>query len=157
MPRQDRKRSTRDRRDLHRVRDGLNRLSEVKMNASLRHELQMIAFIRGLVERGRLTGEATERVRETRIHMIGAENVMVDLGVASKTNAERDFLEHLRDLGRASADAWLVESYDGLGRRSTVDLEERFLRRTFRRGAGASPLEPAAASSRAGRASGRPT
>jgi NTE family protein len=116
----------------------LNRLNEITMNASLRHELQMIAFIRGLVESGRLTGEATALVRETRIHMIGAEDVMVDLGVASKMNAERDFLEHLRKIGRARADAWLAENFAALGERSTIDLEERFLRRTFRRNSGGS-------------------
>ncbi len=111
----------------------LNRLNEVTMNASLRHELQLIAVMQELIESGRLSGDATKGLRRTRIHMIAAADTMTSLGVASKFNGEFEFLEYLRDVGRACADAWLAENFDLLGRRSSVDLEATFLRGTSRR------------------------
>ena len=100
-----------------------NRLNEIAMNASLRHELRMIAFTQRLIASGGLTGKATELVRETHLHMIADEDVMVNLGVASKMNGERDFLEYLKNVGRARADAWLTANFEAIGSRSTIDLD----------------------------------
>jgi NTE family protein len=111
----------------------LNRLNEITMNASLHHELQLIAFVQKLVESGQLTGEATAALRRTRVHMISSEDIMVELGVASKMNGELEFLQHLRDIGRGRTDAWLAENYQLLGQRSSIDVAERFLRPTSRR------------------------
>ena len=61
------------------------------------------------------------------IHMIGDEEGMKPLGVTSKFNAERDFLEHLKAAGRASAERWLEATSDDLGVRSSVDVRETFL------------------------------
>ena len=69
-----------------------NRLNEIAMNASLRHELRMIAFTQRLIASGGLTGEATKLVRETHLHMIADEDIMVKLGVACKMNGEVAFL-----------------------------------------------------------------
>jgi NTE family protein len=100
----------------------LNRLNEIAMNASLRHELRLIAFIQRLIASGELTGAATTFVRKTHIHMIADENAMAGLGVASKMNGEMAFLEYLKSVGRASADAWLATNFGAIGSRSTVDL-----------------------------------
>ena len=113
--------------------DILNRLNEITMNASLNHELHIIAFVQKLVESGQLTGEATAALRRTRVHMISSEDIMVELGVASKMNGELEFLQHLRDIGRGRTDAWLAENYQLLGQRSSIDVAERFLRPTSRR------------------------
>jgi NTE family protein len=48
---------------------------------------------------------------------------MTKLGASSKLNGEWAFLSFLRDEGRATADAFLAEHGDDLGRRSTLDLE----------------------------------
>ena len=93
------------------------------MNASLRHELRMIAFTQRLIASGGLTGKATELVRETHLHMIADEDVMVNLGVASKMNGEIAFLEYLKNVGRARADAWLTANFEAIGSRSTIDLD----------------------------------
>ena len=100
-----------------------NRLNEIAMNASLRHELRMIAFTQRLIASGGLTGEATKLVRETHLHMIADEDVMVNLGVASKMNGEIAFLEYLMNVGRARADAWLTANFEAIGSRSTIDLD----------------------------------
>jgi NTE family protein len=110
-----------------------NRLNEVTMNAALRHELQLIAFMQGLIESGGLSGDATLGLRRTRIHMIAAEEIMAELGVASKMNGEIAFLEHLKDVGRTAASEWLAKNFHLVGRQSSVDLEATFLRGRSRR------------------------
>ena len=45
----------------------------------------------------------------------------------SKLNADWEFLPHLRDVGRARAEAWLAGDFDGVGVRSTVDIREKYL------------------------------
>jgi NTE family protein len=113
---------TRD-RPLHTASAILNRLNEITMNASLRHELRLIAFIQRLIASGGLSGEATKLVRKTHLHMIAAEDVMVQLGVASKMSGERAFFEYLKEVGRASADTWLAANFASLGLRSTIELD----------------------------------
>jgi NTE family protein len=115
----------------------LNRLNEITMNASLRHELQLIAVIQDLIAAGRLKGAATTMLRKTHVHMIAAETTMAELGAASKMSGERAFLEHLRDVGRACADAWLAANFEALGQRSSVDLKRLSRGRTFAPAAGA--------------------
>jgi NTE family protein len=41
-------------------------------------------------------------------------------------NAEWDFLTHLRDLGRETAETWLDAHFDDVGERGTVDLRSMF-------------------------------
>jgi NTE family protein len=38
-----------------------------------------------------------------------------------------DFLLHLKAIGRQAADQWLAGHFDGIGRRSTIDIKEKFL------------------------------
>src|SRR5262249_19068929 len=68
------------------------------------------------------TGEATKLVRETHLHMIADEDVLGNLGVASKMNGEIAFLEYLKNVGRARADAWLTTNFEAIGSRSTINL-----------------------------------
>ena len=44
--------------------------------------------------------------------------------MSSKMNAEWPFLCHLRDQGRRTAEAWLAEHVEDLGKRSTLDVEQ---------------------------------
>jgi NTE family protein len=62
-----------------------------------------------------------------RIRLIGDEEGMKALGVTSKFNAERAFLEHLKAAGRASAERWLEATIDHLGVRSSVDVRGTLL------------------------------
>ena len=52
---------------------------------------------------------------------------MTGLGVASKLNADWEFITHLRDEGRKRGEEWLHENYDKLGTESTVDIHAKFL------------------------------
>ena len=57
-----------------------------------------------------------------RVHSVTNE-IMKELSASSKMIAEWDFLCLLRDKGRASAQSFLVQHVDNLGRRSTLDLD----------------------------------
>jgi len=54
--------------------------------------------------------------------LVGAEAEMCGLGASSKLNADRDFLDYLRDLSHAKAQAWLDEHFDMAGRESSADI-----------------------------------
>src|SRR4051794_40484684 len=102
----------------------MNRINEISFNSSLMREMRAISFVNTLIENGTLRGERMKRVH---IHAIEAEDLMQALGVASKLNADLDFLLHLHAIGRARAEAWLAHDLAEVGRRSTVDLQDRYL------------------------------
>jgi len=97
----------------------LNRLNEVSFNATLMKELRMIALLRQVADPG--SGEGA-RWAGMRMHRVMTE-MMTDLGYSSKLNAERAFLQMLRDEGRRAAGAFLDAHADDLGQRSTADLD----------------------------------
>ncbi|MGE0725821.1 MAG: patatin-like phospholipase family protein [Alphaproteobacteria bacterium] len=104
--------------------DILNRINEISFNSSLMREMRAISFVTRLIDDG--TADKN-RLKRMLIHGIAADEVMTALGVASKLNADWEFLIELRDLGRQHAARWLEESYDRIGRESTIDIRERFL------------------------------
>jgi NTE family protein len=104
-----------------------NRLNEISFNSSLMREMRAVAFVNRLLDEEWLTPEAASRLKRMRIHLIAGGDDMEDLGVASKFNAEREFLEHLKSVGRRCADAWLDANIADIGKRSTVKLREVFL------------------------------
>jgi len=97
----------------------LNRLNEVSFNATLLKELRMIALLRKAADSGSDEGA---RWAAMRMHRIMTEK-MIELGYSSKMNAERAFLNMLREEGRRAASAFLEAHANDLGRRSTTDLD----------------------------------
>jgi NTE family protein len=57
-----------------------------------------------------------------RLHMIEVSAEMKQLDASSKLIAEWAFLTYLRDLGRASAEAWLQAHNHQLGVESSFDI-----------------------------------
>ncbi|MBI5164032.1 MAG: patatin-like phospholipase family protein [Magnetospirillum sp.] len=103
----------------------LHRINEISFNASVMREMHALAFIAALHDRGWIDAQAG--VKKTHIHMIHAEELMMDLHASSKFNAEGPFLDLLFEAGRASAESWLDEHYDDIGTRSTIDVNEVYL------------------------------
>jgi NTE family protein len=97
----------------------LNRLNEVSFNATLMKELRMIALLRQVADPG--SGEG-RRWAGMRTHRILTE-MMTELGYSSKLNAERAFLEMLRDEGRRATSAFLDAHADDIGHRTTADID----------------------------------
>jgi NTE family protein len=104
-----------------------NRLNEISFNASLMHEMRAIAFVQKLLEQGALKEHFAARYKNMRIHMIGDDERMKDLGVSSKFNADRAFLDYLKQIGRECADRWLAATRAAIGVRSSVDVRQTFL------------------------------
>ena len=102
----------------------IDRVNEISFNSTLMREMRAIEFVSRLIEEERLD---PQRYRRIHVHWIGAETAIGDLGVATKLNADWDFLLHLRDIGRTLAEAWLRDHFDKIGRRSSVDVREKFL------------------------------
>ncbi len=102
----------------------LNRINEISFNSSLMREMRAINFVTDLIEGGAVRDN---HLKKMLIHGISAEAEMSKLSVASKLCADWGFLVDLRDIGRATADRWLSERFDSLGRKSTIDIQATYL------------------------------
>ncbi|MEM1161819.1 MAG: patatin-like phospholipase family protein, partial [Pseudomonadota bacterium] len=101
----------------------MNRINEISFNSSLLKELRSIEFVSRLIRQGKLSGD---EYRDVRVHVIQNQDELKPLGASSKMNAEWEFLVHLRDIGRETADAWLSAHADAVGREATVNLTKIF-------------------------------
>jgi NTE family protein len=102
----------------------MNRINEISFNSSLMRDMRAIDFVTKLIDNGACPSRDLKRMH---IHAISADDIMLRLGVASKLNAEWEFLTDLRDAGRDRATAWLAENYDHIGRQSTIDIHDTYL------------------------------
>jgi len=103
--------------------DILNRLNEITFNSALIKEVRSVVMLQ------KLLGEHDIDIgcyRNARLHHLSGDEPLAHLSVSSKLNAEWAFLCHLHDLGRATTEAWLMEHFDDLGERSTLDVERIF-------------------------------
>lgn len=101
-----------------------DRVNEISFNSSLMREMRAIQFVRTLIDEHRLD---EQRYKRMNIHWINGEQQMGNLGAPSKFNAEWDFLVHLHDIGRATADEWLDRNFDKVGVESSIDLAAMFM------------------------------
>lgn len=99
--------------------DIANRINEISFNASLLGELRAIAFVRRLVEEGRIERGA---MKEVNLHMVRDDDLMDDLNMATKTLPVPAILSRLREAGRAAMGGFLARHRGDLGQRGTVDL-----------------------------------
>lgn len=102
----------------------LNRLNEISFNSTLMREVRAIAFVQRLIKD---EGLDPHKYRLLNMHLIEAEHLMQGLGVASKFNADWNFLIHLRDIGRETAAEWIDRNFDRIGVETTVDIKNVFL------------------------------
>ncbi len=106
------------------AREIMNRVDEISFNSSLMREMRAVAFVTKLIDDGKLGQGDAKRML---IHAVCADDVMRGLGVASKLNADGEFLRQLHTLGRERAQAWIDRHFDDLGARSTVDIRAAYL------------------------------
>jgi NTE family protein len=102
------------------VREIHNRLNEITFNSTLLRELRAVAFVKRLIEEGKLSPDEYKNVH---LHRIDASGVLDDHEASSKSNAEWDFFVQLRDAGRRTARSWLAAHYGAIGERGTLDLQ----------------------------------
>jgi len=97
----------------------LNRINEISFNSSLMREMRVIHFVTKLIDEGRMCDGEMKRML---IHSIADDDMMRKLSVTSKLNADWEFLTHMRDIGRARAEAWLTDTFDRIGKETSIDF-----------------------------------
>lgn len=98
--------------------DIANRVNEISFNAPLLKELRMMALLHQVIDPGNSEARAWKAMR---LHRISSAQ-MIELGHASKLNAEWAFLEMLFESGRESAEDFLASHGADLGVRASLDL-----------------------------------
>jgi len=102
----------------------LNRVNEISFNSSLIRKMRAIRFVTQLIDDSYVVNGSLRRIR---IHSVAADDVMTKLSVASKLDADWEFLTGLRDIGRERAEQWLDAHFDSLGVESTMDLQAVYM------------------------------
>ena len=110
----ERRQTPRTAREIH------DRLNEITFNGNLLRELRAVAFVKRLIEEGKLSPDEYKNVH---LHRIDGSGVLDDHEASSKRRAEWDFFVQLRDAGRRTAQCWLAAHYGEIGVRGTLDLE----------------------------------
>jgi NTE family protein len=97
-----------------------DRLNEITFNGNLLRELRAVAFVKRLIEEGKLSPDEYKNVH---MHRIDASGELDEYDAASKRKAEWDLFVQLRDAGRRAAESWLAAHYGAIGVRGTLDVE----------------------------------
>ena len=86
------------------------RLGQITFNAPLQKELAAISLASKLIrtEEGATHSRLGEKINALRLQRISAEEHVEGLSELSALDTDVGFLLHLRDRGRAAADAWLM-------------------------------------------------
>ena len=106
------------------AREILNRVNEISFNSSLMREMRAIAFVTDLIDADEKMSLGLKRIY---VHGISDDEAMKKLGVSSKLNADWGALTDLPDRGRERAGEWLEANYDDIGKRSSIDIRQRYL------------------------------
>lgn len=101
-----------------------DRINEISFNNSLMAEMRMVYFKEKIFNLGY---DLRGRLRRIHFHRISADNVLHDLTLSSKYNITWDFLNHLRERGRASAEEWIENHAQDVESKSSFDIKKVFL------------------------------
>ena len=99
-----------------------NRANEITFGAALRQELRSLGLVQRALADAPSLPEPLARLRDARVHMIGAEEEFQALHGGSAQDPSWGFLSEMRALGHAAADRWLEENLPAVGRCPTLDL-----------------------------------
>jgi NTE family protein len=103
------------------------RIVELAFSAHFMREMRMFAQARAYSSPTFLTrGRLERRLQKVRFHMIDSSDLPSLRRTETKLLAYGPFLERLRQQGRERAAAWLADQSDGIGRRSTIDVDQHF-------------------------------
>lgn len=94
------------------AREISSRLERILMNAPLLREIQMIDELASLADPA---SELGRRLGRLALHHILPPDHMSQFEETSKLNTDWSFLTGLRDIGRQTAEAWLVDNLDRIG------------------------------------------
>ncbi len=100
-----------------------HRLTEISFSSSFFTELQGLALAGREAARSLLPfGRVERRLRNLKMHVIDAQELMTQLSMLSKLNNHPAFIKALHEEGRDRAARWLADNYRLLGKRSSFNL-----------------------------------
>ena len=101
-----------------------DRVNEITFNSSLMREMRAIAFVSRLVSEQSVDSGRYSRMH---VHAIRNEVEMRRLSPESKLEPDWNFLTRLRDIGRDTASQWLEDTFEHIGKSTTIDLADMYL------------------------------
>ncbi|WP_395331574.1 patatin-like phospholipase family protein [Novosphingobium sp. BL-8H] len=108
----------------------IDRLTEIGFNQSMRKELQGLVLLQHAIGRARTKAGARDglvaQVERLRLHEIHDEATLAAMPAQTKLLPVRHLLLKLHDAGQAAAKHWCETCVEHLGKRSTVNLAQRF-------------------------------
>lgn len=100
-----------------------NRENEIGFNTSLMSELRAIAFVRRLLQEGRIE---KGQMKDVRVHMVADDRLMNELSASSKMEPSQELIDRLHHAGRAAGSRFLSGCKGQIGQASTVDLADLY-------------------------------
>jgi NTE family protein len=104
-----------------------DRVNEITFNSAMLKEMRAIGFVQKLLHQNMLKEEYKKKYRDVLIHAIRAEEVMRSFGMTTKFDTSWNVLNRLYEAGRKSAQEWVADNFDKIGKVSSVDLEADYL------------------------------
>jgi len=98
------------------------RVNEITFGSALRGELRTLAVAQTLLEGVSNVPAPLARLRDVRLHMIGAEAAFQAMPGGSRQDPTWTFLTEMRELGHRTADRWVTENLASIGARSSLDM-----------------------------------
>ncbi len=100
-----------------------DRVTEIGFNTALLSELRAVAFVRRLLDGGRIE---RGKMKDVLMHVIADEALMNSLPTSSKLTPSPALFARLKAAGRAAADKFLTGHRKDLGKRASLDLRTLF-------------------------------
>ncbi len=108
--------------------DIINRISELTFSTTFLREMRAITASKQKIKSDSFCRDDFEkRLTESLFHHIEAEELMNELNATSKMNNQESFLKMLKKQGRERAEVFLSKSFEDVGNRSSVNLEQLFI------------------------------
>lgn len=105
-----------------------NRTAELSFNSAFLREMRAITMSKQMIEKNLLrTGKLEGRMHEIYIHLIENQRLSSQYGSKSRYNTLPAFIDLFYREGYSTAQGWLENNYDKLGKCSSVDLDKLFL------------------------------
>ncbi len=98
------------------------RVNEITFGSALRGELRSLSIAQALLANVADVPPKLARLRDIRLHMIGAEAEFQAMHGGSRQDPTWAFLSEMHALGSRTADLWLADNLDYVGTRSSLDL-----------------------------------
>jgi len=105
-----------------------NRAAELSFNSAFLREMRAIAMSKKMIEKNWLhSGKLEDRMHKIYIHLIENQQLSTRYRSRSRYNTLPSFIDLFYREGYNTAQAWLENNLENLGKQSSIDLETLFL------------------------------